>query len=110
LVGRDTKMHDLTILFSTLGGLIVFGPVGFIVGPILAGLFVTLWEMFGKAFDDVITPVGELGDTPAAGLPMPTTEARPSIPTPPVAPHGSPSDTSERSPGASAPVTSDSGH
>src|SRR5690606_4017529 len=50
LVGRDTKMHDLTILFSTLGGLIVFGPVGFIVGPILAGLFVTLWEMFGKAY------------------------------------------------------------
>jgi len=71
LVGRDTKMHDLTILFSTLGGLIVFGPVGFIVGPILAGLFVTLWEMFGKAYDDVISPVSEAGDTPAAGLPLP---------------------------------------
>ena len=50
LVGRDTKMHDLLILFSTLGGLIVFGATGFIVGPILAALFVTVWEMFGVAF------------------------------------------------------------
>ena len=50
LVGRDTKMHDLLILFSTLGGLIVFGATGFIVGPILAALFVTVWEMFGIAF------------------------------------------------------------
>jgi predicted PurR-regulated permease PerM len=50
LVGRDTKMHDLLILFSTLGGLVVFGATGFIVGPILAALFVTVWEMFGIAF------------------------------------------------------------
>jgi predicted PurR-regulated permease PerM len=56
LVGRDTKMHDLLILFSTLGGIIVFGPVGFIVGPILAGLFVTCWEIFGTAYRDVIHP------------------------------------------------------
>ena len=54
LVGRDTKMHDLLILFSTLGGLIVFGATGFIVGPILAALFVTVWEMFGIAFRDVL--------------------------------------------------------
>jgi predicted PurR-regulated permease PerM len=50
LVGRDTKMHDLMILFSTLGGIIAFGPVGFIVGPVLAGLFVTSWEIFAVAF------------------------------------------------------------
>ncbi len=54
LVGRDTKMHDLLILFSTLGGLVVFGATGFIVGPILAALFVTVWEMFGIAFRDVL--------------------------------------------------------
>jgi predicted PurR-regulated permease PerM len=50
LVGQDTKMHDLVILFSTLGGIIVFGPLGFILGPILAGLFVTSWQIFGSAF------------------------------------------------------------
>jgi predicted PurR-regulated permease PerM len=56
LVGRDTKMHDLVILFSTLGGLIMFGPIGFIVGPVLAGLFVTCWEIFGSAYRDVLHP------------------------------------------------------
>jgi predicted PurR-regulated permease PerM len=59
LVGKDTKMHDLLILFSTLGGLIVFGPVGFILGPVLAGLFITSWEIFGSAYRDVIHPVTE---------------------------------------------------
>lgn len=50
LVGQDTKMHDLVILFSTLGGLSVFGPLGFVLGPVLAGLFVTSWEIFGQAY------------------------------------------------------------
>jgi predicted PurR-regulated permease PerM len=62
LVGRDTKMHDLMILFSTLGGLLVFGPVGFILGPVLAGLFVTSWEIFGLAYRDVIHPVTDAAE------------------------------------------------
>jgi predicted PurR-regulated permease PerM len=58
LVGRDTEMHDLMILFSTLGGIGAFGPMGFIIGPILAAVFVTSWEIFGTAFGDVI-PVAQ---------------------------------------------------
>ena len=50
LVGRDTRMHELLIFFSTLGGLIAFGAMGFIIGPILAALFLTIWEMFGVSF------------------------------------------------------------
>lgn len=50
LVGRDTQMHELLIFFSTLGGLLMFGVMGFIVGPILAALFVTVWDMFATAF------------------------------------------------------------
>jgi predicted PurR-regulated permease PerM len=50
LIGRDTRMHELLIFFSTLGGLMLFGATGFIVGPILAALFLTVWEMFGSAF------------------------------------------------------------
>jgi predicted PurR-regulated permease PerM len=50
LVGRDTRMHELMIFFSTLGGLLLFGASGFIVGPILAALFLTVWEMVGRAF------------------------------------------------------------
>ncbi len=52
LVGHDTKMHDIVILFSTLGGIAAFGPLGFIIGPVLAGLFVTGWQIFGLAYRD----------------------------------------------------------
>lgn len=58
LVGRDTRMHDLLILFSTLGGLFLFGLVGFIIGPILAALFVTAWDIYGTAFRDVLPATG----------------------------------------------------
>lgn len=51
LVGRDTKMHDLLILFSTLGGILLFGAVGIIIGPIVAALFVTMWEIYGANFE-----------------------------------------------------------
>jgi predicted PurR-regulated permease PerM len=50
LVGRDTQLHELMIFLSTLGGLMFFGASGFILGPVLAALFVTVWEMFGIAF------------------------------------------------------------
>jgi predicted PurR-regulated permease PerM len=58
LVGRDTQMHELMIFFSTLGGLLMFGVMGFIVGPILAALFVTVWEMFAAAFRSSIAEPG----------------------------------------------------
>lgn len=46
LVGRDTQMHPLIILFATLGGIILFGISGFIIGPILAGLFLSAVSMY----------------------------------------------------------------
>jgi len=52
LVGRDTQMHDLMILFSTLGGLVMFGVAGIIIGPIIAALFVTVWDIYGETFSD----------------------------------------------------------
>ena len=48
LVGNDTKMPDYLILISTLGGLSWFGISGFVLGPIIAALFVTCWEMLGN--------------------------------------------------------------
>jgi predicted PurR-regulated permease PerM len=58
LVGRDTQMHELMILFGTLGGIIMFGVVGIIIGPIVAALFVTIWDIYGAAFQDVLPSVG----------------------------------------------------
>jgi predicted PurR-regulated permease PerM len=50
LVGNDTQLHELMIFFSTLGGLLMFGFMGFIIGPIIAALFVTVWELYGHEF------------------------------------------------------------
>lgn len=50
LVGKDTQMHPLLVFFATLGGLAVFGFAGFIIGPIIVALFVSMWEIFGVEF------------------------------------------------------------
>jgi predicted PurR-regulated permease PerM len=57
LVGRDAKMSDLMILLSTLGGIFLFGAVGFIVGPIVAAIFVAVWDLYGQAFREILPPV-----------------------------------------------------
>lgn len=46
LVGKDTKMPDYLILISTLGGLAVFGLNGFVIGPLIAALFMSSWDIF----------------------------------------------------------------
>ena len=55
LIGRDTQMHELLIFFGTLGGIGMFGIFGFIVGPIVAALFLTIWEMYGESFKEYLT-------------------------------------------------------
>ena len=68
LVGRDARMSDLLILLSTLGGIVLFGAVGFIVGPIVAALFVTVWHIYGETFHAWLPPVPEqIGGTRIAG-------------------------------------------
>lgn len=57
LVGKDTKIHELMIFLSTLGGLALFGFIGIIVGPVIATLFITIWEIYGVAFKEVLPPV-----------------------------------------------------
>jgi predicted PurR-regulated permease PerM len=46
LMGRDTQMHSLLIFLSTLGGIAVFGFSGFILGPVVASLFLATWRLF----------------------------------------------------------------
>jgi len=61
LVGKDTQMHELMILFSTLGGIAMFGVLGVIIGPIIAALFVTVWEIYGVVFADLLPGVAPPG-------------------------------------------------
>jgi predicted PurR-regulated permease PerM len=60
LVGKDTEMHDLFVLFGTLGGITLFGILGIIIGPIIAALFITIWEIYGNVFSEYLPEVGEL--------------------------------------------------
>ena len=46
LVGKDTKMPDYLILITTLGGMEIYGINGFVIGPLIAALFITCWNLF----------------------------------------------------------------
>ena len=50
LVGKDTQMHPLIVFFATLGGISLLGFLGFIIGPIIVALFLTLWEIYEVEF------------------------------------------------------------
>jgi predicted PurR-regulated permease PerM len=64
LVGRDAGMPDYMILLSTLGGLATFGFSGLVIGPIVAGLFLTVWELFAEEFGPADTSVEVPGEAP----------------------------------------------
>jgi predicted PurR-regulated permease PerM len=55
LVGRDTKMPDYLVLLSTLGGLVMFGINGFVMGPLVAALFMAFWGIFIREFGNEST-------------------------------------------------------
>ena len=72
LVGKDAKIPDLLILVGTLGGLFFFGPIGFIVGPIVCGLFLTVLDIYGATFKDILPPVRSLstGEMKTSSAPL----------------------------------------
>ncbi len=49
LVGKDTKMPDYVVLISTLGGIATLGPNGFIIGPVIAAMFIAAWDIFSAS-------------------------------------------------------------
>ncbi|MGB3222967.1 MAG: AI-2E family transporter, partial [Desulforhopalus sp.] len=79
LVGKDTEMHDLFVLFGTLGGISMFGLLGIIIGPIVAALFITIWEIYGVAFKEYLPDVKAVMEKqPDALPPNPTVDEKPS--------------------------------
>ena len=53
LVGHETKLPDFVRLIATVAGLELFGLSGFIIGPIIAALFIAVW--------DIVTELREQG-------------------------------------------------
>jgi predicted PurR-regulated permease PerM len=66
LVGRDTKLPDYIVLLSTLGGIAMFGMNGFVMGPLVAALFISVWGIFMREFGEH-APVLTSSDTGKPG-------------------------------------------
>jgi predicted PurR-regulated permease PerM len=49
LVGKETEMPDYLVLISTLGGIAAFGLSGFVIGPLVAALFIAVWDIFSRS-------------------------------------------------------------
>ncbi|MES3000259.1 MAG: AI-2E family transporter [Pseudomonadota bacterium] len=49
LVGKETRLPDYLVLIATLGGLSVFGLNGFVIGPVIAAMFIATWDIFVEA-------------------------------------------------------------
>jgi predicted PurR-regulated permease PerM len=83
LVGRAAEMPDYLVLLATLGGLSAFGLAGFVAGPVIAALFLVLWEMFAAEYapaEDRL-PAGAPPAPPATtATPAPQSPAMPGTP------------------------------
>ena len=51
LVGKDIRMPDYLVLISTIGGMAIFGINGFVIGPVIAAIFVSAWGIFAEGRD-----------------------------------------------------------
>ena len=49
LVGKDTKMPDYVVLIATLGGMAIFGLNGFVIGPVIAAMFIAVWDIVASS-------------------------------------------------------------
>jgi predicted PurR-regulated permease PerM len=56
LVGKDTRMPDYLVLVATLGGIVIFGLNGFVIGPVIAAVFLVSWEMLASVRQQGATP------------------------------------------------------
>jgi predicted PurR-regulated permease PerM len=73
LVGQETGMHDLMVFFSTLGGISMFGPTGFIIGPMVAALFLSVLDIYSAEYRDHLDgtlPLGAKTSAKAPALPQ----------------------------------------
>ncbi len=59
LIGNDARMPDLVVLLSTLGGVAMLGVAGLIIGPVIAGLFLTSLGIVTATFERDLRPASE---------------------------------------------------
>ncbi len=68
LVGKDTRLPDYVVLVSTVGGMALFGLSGFVIGPMVAALFLATWTIFmARRADTLPEPTASTTNMPNAG-------------------------------------------
>jgi predicted PurR-regulated permease PerM len=55
LLGDRAGLHPGLVLLSTIGGIAWLGLIGFLVGPLLAALFIIVWEQFAKRYSQALS-------------------------------------------------------
>src|SRR3546814_7493456 len=79
LVGRDTRMPDFVVLIATLSGLELFGLNGFVIGPVIAALFMAVWtQQRGRRLAMAETGAAPGAASSAGTTPEANAEAHPS--------------------------------
>ena len=48
LIGRQINMHPLIVFLSVIGGILFFGPVGFLLGPLTISLLFALLDIYSS--------------------------------------------------------------
>lgn len=51
MMSRGNDTHPFLILISVLGGIVAFGPLGFILGPVILSLFLTLLDIYHSYYE-----------------------------------------------------------
>ena len=51
IVGSDTKMPDVLVLLTTLGGLFMFGAIGLLIGPLIGAMLMAAWAVYRRVFE-----------------------------------------------------------
>ncbi len=46
LMSRNIRLHPMIVLLAVIGGLNFFGPIGYIIGPLVASLLFTLLDIY----------------------------------------------------------------
>lgn len=49
LVGKDARMPDYVVLISTVGGIAMIGINGLVIGPVIAAMFIAVWDILYQA-------------------------------------------------------------
>lgn len=76
LVGKETKLPDYVVLISTVGGMTLMGINGFVLGPLIAALFIVAWSLYRQEQEDEAESLEDASASTSARAPAPRQDHR----------------------------------